>query len=213
VKRCYSPLGAVGSRSTLRQFSERSREQQHRVFQERLTGRIALLAGCGPKYAKKLFAPADVVRAFRQQFGSQTWGHALCGMEEGAKKCFQIPQPSERTSGTDLFKTPYVGLRGHLISEVTSVYFAGVFPLLRLSYGPDQEKWWPIPDYRADQRQRSHPTTELKPNNHNARPASQCFQFIGSAEPGNNKRVESTTIAKPASPMRSIHRIIPTSTA
>jgi hypothetical protein len=71
----------------------------------------------------------------------------------------------------------------------------------------------PVLDCRTDQRKRSHPTAELKPKNHNARPASQWFQFIPSAERGNNNRVETTTIAKPAIPIRSIHRIILTSTA
>src|SRR6266481_4861485 len=63
-------------------------------------------------------------------------------------------------------------------------------------------------DCRTDQRKRSHPTTEANPKNHSERPASQNFQCIRSAEPGNNNRVESTTIAKPATPIRSVHRIM-----
>ncbi len=53
---------------------------------------------------------------------------------------------------------------------------------------------------------------EANPKNHNVRPASQYSQFIRSAESGNNNRVESTTVAKPAIPIRSVHRIIPIST-
>lgn len=67
-------------------------------------------------------------------------------------------------------------------------------------------------DCRTDHRKRSHPTTEASPKNHSERPGSQYFQFIRSAEPGNNNRVESTTIAKPATPIRSLHRIIAIST-
>jgi hypothetical protein len=162
---------------------------------------------------KNCLLPPTLSEISDSNSGVRRGGMHFVEWRKAQKSASRFPNRRSERQGPICLKTPYVGLRGHLISEVTSVYFAGVFPLLRLSYGPDQEKWWPIPDYRADQRQRSHPTTELKPNNHNARPASQCFQFIGSAEPGNNKRVESTTIAKPASPMRSIHRIIPTSTA
>ena len=61
---------------------------------------------------------------------------------------------------------------------------------------------------RIDQRKRSHPTTEANPKNHSERPASQYFQFIWSAEPGKNNRVESTTIANPTTPIRSVRRII-----
>jgi hypothetical protein len=44
----------------------------------------------------------------------------------------------------------------------------------------------PSLDCRTDQRKRSHPTTEANPKNHSARPASQYFQFIRSAESGDN---------------------------
>jgi hypothetical protein len=90
------------------------------------------------------------------------------------------------------------------ISEVTS---------LSCDCRADQTKTGDDPslDCRVEQRKKSHPTTEVNPKNHNARPASQYFQFIRSAESGNNTRVESTTIAKPATPIRSIHRIIPIS--